>query len=227
MSLALDSRIHVWIHRPGGTGFTMGNTSARTGTVRAFEHPVAFWAGTFACSVGVALHLPMYYSARDMGYKMSGRTPDAPMVIGMALILIGLPLVLYGLLPRRSGEIVRSAARIEVRPLDDAPLRAQHVILLLVMAVAVTIDVMKPAEVYPTRVRTRGAGLAAGMTKLGGVLILVVVLRRASVPSIAQTAVIGAVPLALAILAFWRAGAETKGRTLEAITGEELVGELV
>jgi putative MFS transporter len=144
MSLALDSSIHVWIHRPGGTGFTMENTSARTGAVRGFEHPVAFWAGTLACSVGVLLHLPMYYS-RDMGYRMSGMTPDAPMVTGMALILLGLPLVLYGLLPRRSGEIVRSAARVRVRPLDDAPLRAQHVILLLVMAVAVTIDVMKPA----------------------------------------------------------------------------------
>lgn len=123
----------------------MGNTSAPTGAVRGFEHPVAFWAGTAACAVGVLLHLPMYYSARDMGYRMSGMTPDAPMMTGMALILLGLPLVLYGLLPRRSGEFVRSAARIRVRALDDAPLRAQHVILLMVMAVAVTIDVMKPA----------------------------------------------------------------------------------
>ncbi|NUR31587.1 MAG: MFS transporter [Catenulispora sp.] len=123
----------------------MGKTSAPDGVVRGFEHPVAFWAGTSACSVGVLLHLPMYYSARDMGYAMSGMKPDAAMVAGMTLILAGLPLVLYGLLPRRSGELARMAARIRVRPLDDAPLRAQHVILLLVMAVAVTIDVMKPA----------------------------------------------------------------------------------
>ncbi|MBS2550801.1 MFS transporter [Catenulispora sp. NL8] len=123
----------------------MANTSARGGAVRGFEHPVAFWAGTAACSIGVLLHLPMYYSARHMGYQMSGMSPDAPMVTGMTLILAGLPLVLYGLLPRRSGELARTAARVRVRPLDDAPLRAQHVILLMVMAVAVTIDVMKPA----------------------------------------------------------------------------------
>jgi putative MFS transporter len=122
----------------------MANTTTHGGVVRGFEHPVAFWAGTFACSIGVLLHLPMYYSARDMGYAMSGMSPDAPMVTGMTLILVGLPLVLYGLLPRRSGEMARSAARIKVRPLDDAPLRAQHVILLIVLSVAVTIDVMKP-----------------------------------------------------------------------------------
>jgi putative MFS transporter len=80
------------------------------------------------------------------------------------------------------------------------------------------------AEVYPTRIRTRGTGLAAGMTKLGGVLILGVVVARAAVPSIAQTAVIGAIPLAVAMVAFWRIGTETKGRALEVITGEELVG---
>ncbi|GAA4620100.1 hypothetical protein GCM10023196_002740 [Actinoallomurus vinaceus] len=40
------------------------------------------------------------------------------------------------------------------------------------------------------------------------------------VPSIAQTAVIGAIPLAAAMVAFWRIGIETKGRALEVITGE-------
>ena len=123
----------------------MGRTSTRDSAVRGFEHPVAFWLGTLACSVGVLLHLPMYYSARDMGYEMSGMSPDAPMVTGMTLILVGLPLVLYGVLPPRSGEIRRSVSAVRVRPLDDAPLRAQHIILLAVMAVAVTIDVMKPA----------------------------------------------------------------------------------
>jgi putative MFS transporter len=123
----------------------MSDTSAGDGTAHGFEHPVAFWLGTLACSVGVLLHLPMYYSARDMGYQMAGMSPDAPMVIGMALILAGLPLVLYGVLPRRSGDIRRSAARIRVRPLDDAPLRAQHIVLLAVMTMAITIDVMKPA----------------------------------------------------------------------------------
>jgi len=37
-----------------------------------FRHPVAFWLGSLACAVGVVLHLPMYYDARTMGYRMPG-----------------------------------------------------------------------------------------------------------------------------------------------------------
>ncbi|HZP54468.1 MFS transporter [Actinocrinis sp.] len=123
----------------------MGGVSEGDRAGRGFEHPAAFWLGTLACSVGVLLHLPMYYSARDMGYRMAGMHPDVSMVVGMALILLGLPLVLYGVLPRRSGEIKLLAAGIRVRPLDEAPLQARHIVLLAVMTIAITIDVMKPA----------------------------------------------------------------------------------
>ena len=54
--------------------------AARVSTFRGFEHPVAFWTGAIACTAGVLLHLPMYFGARDMGYKLSGMTPDAPMI---------------------------------------------------------------------------------------------------------------------------------------------------
>jgi putative MFS transporter len=76
------------------------------------------------------------------------------------------------------------------------------------------------AEVYPTRIRSRGAGLAAGMTKAGGVLILAVVVASKTIPSITQTALIGAVPLAVAALCFVRVGPETGRRRLEEITAE-------
>lgn len=109
-----------------------------------FSHPVAFWSGVLASVVGVALHLPMYLGARDMGYHLAGMRPDPPMIIGMVLILAGLPAALYGLLPRGSGGVRRKAAAIRVRALDDAPIRFSHVALLVVMALAVTIDVMKP-----------------------------------------------------------------------------------
>jgi putative MFS transporter len=78
------------------------------------------------------------------------------------------------------------------------------------------------AEIYPTRLRSRGSGLAAGMTKLGGVLIIAIVVAATSVPSIAVTAVIGAVPLLLAAVLFLRIGPETKRRKLEEISGELL-----
>jgi MFS transporter, putative metabolite:H+ symporter len=111
---------------------------------RGFEHPLWFWAGAAACTIGVLLHLPMYYDARSMHYVMSGMKPDATMIIGMVLILLGLVSVLYGVIPFGSKEIARSAARIRVRALDDAPITKQHIALLVVMALAVTIDVMKP-----------------------------------------------------------------------------------
>ncbi len=54
-----------------------------------------------------------------------------------------------GAVPVRSGapaqrRAVRERRRIRVRALDDAPIRPQHVALLVVMALAVTIDIMKP-----------------------------------------------------------------------------------
>lgn len=118
--------------------------AARPSTFRGFEHPVAFWTGAIACTAGVLLHLPMYLGAKDMHYKLSGMSPDGPMVTGMILIFAGLLLSLYGVLPRRSGEILRNVAKIRVNALDDAPIRPQHVALLIVMALAVTIDIMKP-----------------------------------------------------------------------------------
>jgi putative MFS transporter len=78
------------------------------------------------------------------------------------------------------------------------------------------------AEIYPTRIRSRGAGLVAGMTKAGGVLILAIVLGAATTPSLATTAAIGAVPLLVAIVIFMRTAPDTHQRTLEDITRGEL-----
>ena len=116
----------------------------RTPAGSGFEHPVAFWLGALACTAGVVLHLPMYLGARDMHYVLSGMRPDPQMIVGMALIGVGLLATLYAVVPRQSRRIGRTAARIRVTALDDAPIRRQHVALLLVLAIAVTIDVMKP-----------------------------------------------------------------------------------
>jgi len=109
-----------------------------------FPHPVVFWLGIAACVAGVLLHLPMYFGARDMGYHLADMAPDPPMLTGMALILVGLAATFYGVLPAVAGTIRHRAAAIRVRAMDDAPIRIQHVALLLVMALAITIDVMKP-----------------------------------------------------------------------------------
>ncbi len=112
--------------------------------LRHFQHPIAFGLGVLCCAVGVGLHLPMYFGARDMHYVLAGMTPDPAMITGMVLILVGLLLSLYGLVPAGSGGIRRQASQIRVRALDDARLRWPHVALLVAMALAITIDVMKP-----------------------------------------------------------------------------------
>ena len=78
------------------------------------------------------------------------------------------------------------------------------------------------AEIFPTRLRSQGGGLAAGFSKIGGVLIIALVLFAVAPPSIAGTALIGAIPLALATLFAALFGAETRKRQLEEITAEQL-----
>ncbi|MFN2390002.1 MAG: MFS transporter [Actinomycetota bacterium] len=85
----------------------------------------------------------MYLGARDMGYVLAGMAMDTPMKVGMALIVAGLGATFYGLFP--SPALRRpSLASVRVKALDDATLSGTHLGLLLVMAAAVTIDVMKP-----------------------------------------------------------------------------------
>lgn len=109
----------------------------------AFHHPAAFWLGVLAVTAGVLLHLPMYVASAGMHYMMAGMPMDASMKVGMALIIGGLAATCYGLLPR-AGTMAPVARHVRIRAMDDAPINAQHVALLLIMAVAVTIDVMKP-----------------------------------------------------------------------------------
>jgi putative MFS transporter len=113
-----------------------------SGADRGRRRPVAFWLGTALVTVGVILHLPMYFQARDMHYHMAGMPMDAGMIIGMVLIVIGLVLTGYGLLARDAD--FGATARLKVRAIDDARIGRTHVGLLLVLAIAVTIDVMKP-----------------------------------------------------------------------------------
>lgn len=109
-----------------------------------YHHTVAFWAGMAAVTVGVVLHLPMYLQARDMGYRLDGMSVDGFMLAGMVIVVLGIIATTYGLFPRRRTALPERIARIRVKALDDAPIRSSHVGLLLVMAAAVTIDVMKP-----------------------------------------------------------------------------------
>jgi putative MFS transporter len=78
------------------------------------------------------------------------------------------------------------------------------------------------AEIYPTSIRSRGSGVIAGFSKFGGVFVIALVVLAIAPPSIAATAIIGAVPLIVAAIAITFFGVETRKRQLEEITAEQL-----
>jgi len=109
-----------------------------------FHRPVAFWLGTTAITAGVLMHLPDFLSMGDMGYRMVGMPMSPMMIAGMWLIVAGMVLATWGLLPPRqlsSG----TPSRYHLRGIDDAALTGAHWGLLFVLGVALVIDVMKPA----------------------------------------------------------------------------------
>jgi len=109
-----------------------------------YEHPLAFWSGVTGVIAGTLMQLPMYFGARDRGYRLRGMSYDTAMIAGMVLIVAGTLLTAYGLFPRFSEVTQGTVSRIRVTALDDAPITRAHVGLILVMAAAITIDVMKP-----------------------------------------------------------------------------------
>ncbi len=107
------------------------------------RNALAFWAGSAVVSVGVLLHLPMFWMARHTGFNMTGMPMDAGMLLGMLLIVLGIAAAGYGLLPVRSAVV---SVFHEIAPPEDAPLTAAHWQLMGVLAVALVIDIMKPAS---------------------------------------------------------------------------------
>ena len=111
------------------------------------RHLVAFSVGCLAVTAGVFLHLPMYWMGRDMGFRLAGMAMDADMLWGMALIVAGLLVAGYGLLPRKLGAAhVPADPDVVVSAPEDAPLGAAHWRLMIVLTIALVIDVMKPAS---------------------------------------------------------------------------------
>ncbi len=106
----------------------------------------AFWLGCLIVTAGVVLHLPMFLMARDMGYRLAGMPMDMGMIGGMGLIVLGIGVAGYGLLPRSPHPGQVHAARVAVSPPENAPLTGAHWLLMLVLVVALVIDVMKPAS---------------------------------------------------------------------------------
>lgn len=83
-------------------------------------HAWAFWLGCLTVTTGVVLHLPMYWMGRHMGFHLVGMPMDAGMIWGMALIIGGVGLTAFGLLPAHQPGATDKV--IILAPPEDAPL---------------------------------------------------------------------------------------------------------
>jgi putative MFS transporter len=110
-----------------------------------YHHPAAFWTGCAAITLGVFAHLPMFVHASHMGYQMAGMEMDATMLTGMGLIPFGLLLAAWGMLPRLPGAGAPAGAPLQFHVADGAALNREHWKLVLVLVLALTVDVQKPA----------------------------------------------------------------------------------
>jgi putative MFS transporter len=111
------------------------------------RHLWAFVAGCLAVTAGVLLHLPMFWMGRDNGFHLADMPMDAPMLWGMALIVAGIGVAGYGLLPKRIRTPTAAPPHeLSISAGEDAPLGPAHWRLMIVLTVALVIDVMKPAS---------------------------------------------------------------------------------
>ena len=195
-----------------------------------FHHPVAFWLGCAAVDAGVLAHLPMLAMAAPMHYHLAGMPMDNAMLVGMALVPLGVLLAGYGLMPRM--EQMRrtlvlfagmaSCALLFFFVIDLADLRSTMLTTLgtvaLLLSISGVIATLIPyaAEIYPVHLRSSGAGLIAACSKFGG--ILGAGLGVAGLfDHFMLSAVLIALPLAAAGWMLARSGIETRGHNLEAI----------
>jgi len=105
----------------------------------------AFILGVLAVTAGVLLHMPMFLMGRMTNYRLAGMPMGTDMYIGMALIVAGVGIAAYGLLPSNVSRQRSTSQEIVVSPPEDAPLTRAHWTLMLVLIIALIIDVMKPA----------------------------------------------------------------------------------
>ncbi|MFL6843433.1 MAG: MFS transporter [Allosphingosinicella sp.] len=106
----------------------------------------AFMLGVAAVTAGVLLHLPMFLMGQDRGYRLYGMPMGTDMYVGMGLIIGGIAVACYGLLPRDVARQLAASQEIVVSPPEDAPLGTAHWGLMGVLVIALIIDVMKPAS---------------------------------------------------------------------------------
>jgi MFS transporter, putative metabolite:H+ symporter len=107
---------------------------------------VAFILGVIAVTAGVLMHVPMFLMGQHNHFMLAGMPMGVDMIVGMALIVGGVGVAAYGLLPRNVSGLLSASQEIVVSPPEDAPLSTAHWTLMAVLVIALIIDIMKPAS---------------------------------------------------------------------------------
>jgi MFS transporter, putative metabolite:H+ symporter len=107
---------------------------------------LAFILGVIAVTAGVLMHVPMFLMGRHNHFMLAGMPVGTDMIVGMALIVGGVGVAAYGLLPRNVSGLLSASQEIVVSPPEDAPLSRAHWMLMAVLVIALIIDIMKPAS---------------------------------------------------------------------------------
>jgi putative MFS transporter len=103
-----------------------------------------FWFGCALVTAGVLAHLPMFLMGRTTHYVLVGMPMGSAMLAGMAAIVLGVGAAAYGLLPAAPRA---TAVALDVStPLENMRLGPAHWGIAALLAVALVIDIMKPAS---------------------------------------------------------------------------------
>src|SRR4249919_1608845 len=90
----------------------------------------AFGLGCVAVTIGVLLHLPMFWMGHNNGFVLYGMPMGSSMIFGMYLIIAGVAAACYGLLPSKEAYNAVVSSHISVVAPEDAPLNRAHWILM-------------------------------------------------------------------------------------------------
>jgi putative MFS transporter len=107
---------------------------------------LAFFAGAALVTIGVVMHLPMFWMGRGMGFMLAGMPMEPEMYAGMAAILVGCGVAAYGLLPRSEALSHAHDPIVTLTPPEEAPLTKAHWTVMAALSLALVIDIMKPAS---------------------------------------------------------------------------------
>lgn len=108
------------------------------------RNTLIFWCGCVLVTAGVLAHLPMFLMGRSTGYVLAGMPMGTGMLLGMGAIVAGIGAAAYGLLP--AAPRATSASIDVAAPLESARLGAAHWRVAALLAIALVIDILKPAS---------------------------------------------------------------------------------